>query len=154
MRQKLLVCAGAALALGTAGCGSSSSSSHAPGRPSAGTGTILIYRATLAGVTGRPSGAPAGTGDAVVALHGSTVLCWRFAHLHGFVNATAAQIQLGSKGQPAHPISALSTGPRLHHRGCLTIGSATAKAIEHRPGDYYVAIDSTRYPGGAVRGRL
>ncbi len=32
--------------------------------------------------------------------------------------------------------------------------TALTKAIEHRPGDYYVNIVSAQYPTGAVRGQL
>jgi CHRD domain len=156
MREKLLAGTVAALALGVAGCGGSGSTSAtaASRKAPAQAGPILIYRASLAGSTGTPAGAPAGAGEAVVALHGSTVLCWRFAHLHGFTNATGARIQLGSDGHSAHLLTPLSTGPRLHHRGCLTVTPGSAKAIERRPSAYYVAIDSTGYPAGAVRGRL
>jgi hypothetical protein len=152
MREKLLVTTLAALALSVGGCGGSGSSTHAAA--SAKARPIATYRAALTGSTGTPAGAPAGAGTAIVALHSRAVLCWRFAHLHGFVKATTARIQLGSKGPSAHVIASLSTGSRLHHRGCVTVSPATAKAIQTRPSAYYVAIDSTAFPAGAVRGRL
>ncbi len=155
MREKLLVGTVAALALGVAGCGGSGSSSAAASGKTAGkAGPIVIYRAALSGTTGMPKGAPAGGGNAIVALHGGTVLCWRFAHLHGFVNAAAAHIQLGSHRTSAHPIASLSTGSHLHHRGCITVSTGTAKAIQKRPSAYYIVIDSASFPAGAVRGRL
>jgi hypothetical protein len=49
---------------------------------------------------------------------------------------------------------ALSTGQRLHHRGCVTIGATVIKAIEQHPHRYYVSIESLRYPKGAVRAQL
>jgi CHRD domain len=155
MREKFLVGTVVALALGVAGCGggSGSSSSVASSKTAAKAGPIVIYRTALSGTTGTPTGAPGGAGNAIVALHGRTVLCWRFAHLHGFVHATAAHIQLGSKAS-AHVIASLSTGSRLRHKGCLTVSPATAKAIQKRPSAYYLAIDSTSFPAGAVRGRL
>lgn len=158
MGEKVLAGTVAAVALGLAGCGGSGSSSSAgpsgSGKARARTAPIHIYRATLTGATGTPAGARAGAGAAVIAVHGPTVLCWRFAHLHGFVNATSGRIQLGTAGRPSHVVASLSTGPRLHHRGCLKVSAATVQAIERRPAAYYVAIDSTGYPAGAVRGRL
>lgn len=154
MREKLLVSALATLALNVGGCGGSASSTHAAPPASAKARPIATYRAALTGSTGTPAGAPAGAGAAVVALHSGARLCWRFAHLHGFVNATTARIQLGGKGSSAHVIASLSTGSRLHHRGCVTVSPATAKAIQKHPSAYYVAIDSTSFPAGAVRGRL
>ncbi len=155
MREKLLVGSVVALGLGVAGCGggSGSSSSAASGKSAAKAGPIVIFRTALSGTTGTPTGAPGGAGSAIVALHGRTGLCWRFAHLRGFVHATSARIQLGSKAS-APVIASLSTGSRLHHRGCSTVSPATANAIHKRPSAYYVAINSTGYPTGAVRGRL
>jgi hypothetical protein len=152
MRSKLLVPSLAALVLGVGACGSSSKS---PGSPSAKrAGPVRIYRVALAGTAETLSGAPAGTGAAVIAIHGTSVVCWRFAHLRGFTNATFADIHLGAARRPGKVVVRLSTRPRLHHRGCVGVVTALVRAIEHSPGDYYVNIASTQYPGGAVRGQL
>ncbi len=153
MPSKLLITTLAGVVLGVAGCGGSGSSAGAAGK-SAKSRPLFVYRATLAGSTGTPPGARGGGGSAIVAVHSATVLCWRFAHLHGFTNATGARIQLGSKARSARVMTLLSRGTRLHHRGCSTVPAATTRAIERRPSAYYVAVDSGAYPAGAVRGRL
>lgn len=157
MRWKLVVASLAMLMLGVAGCGSSSSStSSSRSGPSAskGPGPVRIYRLVLAGATETPRGAPTGTGAAVITFHDSSMVCWRFAHLHGFIDATAAHIHIGLKGKSGNVVVPLSTGPRLHHQGCVPVSAALVKAIERHPRNYYVNIHSLRYPGGAVRAQL
>jgi hypothetical protein len=159
MRSKLLVPILTVLVLGVAACGSSSSSSASsskalpPGAKSA--GPLHIYRVRLTGGKAEtPPGAPKGTGAAVIAFHGSSLVCWRFAHLHGLINATFAHIHIGAKGKSGNIVVPLSTGPALHHQGCVPVSGAVVRAIERRPADYYVNIHSKQYPNGAVRAQL
>ncbi len=162
MRSKLLIPSLALLVLGVAACGSSSSNSASPSSSSPRTslsapkhaGSIRIYRLKLMGIAETPPGAPNGVGDAVIAFHGSSVVCWRFAHLHGFTAATFAHIHIGAKGKSGNIVAPLSTAPRLHHHGCVPVSPSLVKAIEHSPNDYYVNIHSAHYPGGAVRAQL
>ncbi len=140
-----------ATALGLAGCGGSSSG-HATasvpgGRP------LHIYRAALTGRAER-HGAPHGVGVGIVSIHSASVVCWRFAHLHGFVNATVAHIHTGGRGKSGPIIVALSTAPRLHHQGCTRAAASVVSAIERNPAGYYVNVHSASYPAGAVRGQL
>jgi ubiquinone/menaquinone biosynthesis C-methylase UbiE len=155
VRSRLAPAGVAAVALAVAACGSGT------GKPAATTGHGVlkvgtvppqIYRAKLSGAgTG---GAPAGVGAAIIALHGSSTVCWRFAHLHGFVDATGASLDTGVKGKPRKVVLALSAGPRLHHQGCAAAGSVIVNAIRRDPSGYYVNISSRQYPAGAVRARL
>jgi hypothetical protein len=69
-----------------------------------------------------------------IAIHGSSVVCWRFAHLHGFTNATFAHIHVGAKGKSGNIVVPLSPGPRLHQGGCVPVSATLVKAIEHNPG--------------------
>jgi hypothetical protein len=151
-----LAVAAASLCLSACG-GSTSSPAHSsrhltvPGsrsRPSA------IYRVRLSGRIEVPRGAPQGRGDAVIALHGSSLLCWRFAHLHGFSDATVAHVHAGPAGRAGPIVVVLSAGPRLHHQGCVTISPTVGQAIVSNPTAYYVNIHSGRYPAGAVRAQL
>jgi CHRD domain len=157
MNWKLLVAGLAMVVLGAPGCGSSSSSaSSATTGPSAAKSTrpARIYRLALAGKAETPPGAPNGRGVAVIAIHGSSTVCWRFAHLHGFTNATFAHLHIGAAGKSGNIVVPLSTGPALHHQGCVPVNPVLIKAIEHNPRGYYVNIHSTKYPGGAVRAQL
>jgi hypothetical protein len=110
--------------------------------------------ASLSGGAATPPGAPLGRGDAIVAFHGQSALCWRFAHLHGFTQAASAQIHAGRPGRTGVAVVSLSTGSKLHHHGCVSITPTLATAIVHGPNGYYVTIPSARYPAGAVRAQL
>lgn len=153
MLPKLFVPALAVAALGATACGSSNSTSKTTAATKS-AGPIRIYRLTLSGAAETPPGAPNGGGEAVIALHGRAVVCWRFAHLHGFTTATFAHIHKGAKGRSGSIVVPLSTGSRLRHKGCVHTSAALVKAIKHSPGSYYVNVHSARYPGGAVRAQL
>jgi hypothetical protein len=155
MRSKLFAAGLAVVALSVAACGSSGSSSIAarPGRAS-GARLTRVYRVQLSGTAETSPGAPHGSGAAVIAFHGDSIVCWRFAHLHGFTNATFAHIHIGMKGRSGNVVVPLSTGPRLHHQGCVSVSPLLSKAIRSKPSRYYVNIRSKQYPGGAVRAQL
>jgi hypothetical protein len=148
-----LVASGSALAAcGSSGSGSTTQASKAAG--AAIKGPVKIYRVKLSGAAERTGGAAAGTGEAVIALHGTSVVCWRFAHLHGFTGATSARIYRGSTHKDGKVVASLSTGPRLHHEGCRHAHPSVINAIERGPHDYYLNIHSVQYPRGAVRAQL
>jgi len=144
------------LALGIAGCGSSSKSSASSSKLSAAgtTAPLRVYRVKLTGNAETPRGAPNGSAAAVIAIHRGSVVCWRFSHLHGFSNATVAHIHTGAKGSSGNILVPLSTGPRLHHRGCVHASVAAINMIENDPFGHYVNVHSARYPAGAVRAQL
>jgi SAM-dependent methyltransferase len=155
-RSRLALAGLAAVAVGVAACGSGAGNTPGTSTRSVlkvGTGSPpQIYRAQLSGAAA--GGAPGGVGTAIIALHGSSVVCWRFAHLHGFVGATGASIDVGAKGKSRRVIVALSNGPRLHHQGCARVSPQVVSAIRRDPSGYNVNIPSRRYPTGAVRARL
>ncbi|MDQ2895363.1 MAG: CHRD domain-containing protein, partial [Actinomycetota bacterium] len=137
-------------------CGHAGPSS--PPRPSAHAAAGPPSRklvATLTGHTAHFGGAPHGAGVAVIALHDTAQeICWRFAHLHGFTNATHAEIHRGD-GRGTNPVAvALSNGSRLHHKGCTPARPALIALIARQPDRFYVTIDTARFPAGAVRGPL
>ena len=114
-----------------------------------------IYRVSLSGAAELSPGPAHGTGAAIIPFHADSTVCWRFAHLHGFTDATNAGIQsVGAHGQSGISVGALSTGPRLHHRGCARVSPALSKKIWTEPGHYNVNIESKQYPQGAVRAQL
>ena len=119
-----------------------------------GGGPIRIYRLVLAGKAETPRGAPNGTGAAVIAFHGDSTVCWRFAHLHGFTKPTFAHLHIGAQGKSGKIVVPLSTAPALHHHGCTSVSASLVKAIKRDPSGYYVNIHSAKYPAGAVRAQL
>lgn len=159
MRFKLVALAAATSMLGLAGCGGggSTSAGSARGSRAAGAnipGPVRIYRVALTGSAEPHRGALSGTGDAIIAFHSDNKVCWRFAHLHGFSAATSARIYKAPPGQAGKVAVSLSTGPRLHHEGCVHVSPAVINAIEGKPQEYYVNIHSAQYPSGAVRAQL
>jgi CHRD domain-containing protein len=115
---------------------------------------VRLYRVELTGKADIPKGAANATGWAVIAIHRDSTVCWRFAHLHGFFDATLAQLHVGLSGAAGRVAQRLSTGPRLRHRGCVRTSPATVRAIELDPSNYYVDVQSKLYPAGAIRGQL
>ena len=101
-----------------------------------------------------PSVAKHGVGAAVIAFHGASMVCWRFAHLHGFTDATSARVDVGTVRRAGQTVIVLSPGPRLRHQGCVMVNPALSRKIVARPGGYYVLIESKQYPQGAVRAQL
>lgn len=159
MRLRSLSPGLAILVLVIAGCGSSNASHPASVRSSGGTAgatraPLRIFRVKLTGGSQTPPGAPNGVGAAVIAIHRGSVVCWRFAHLHGFSDATQAQINTGASGRSGAVLVPLSTGPRLRHRGCVRATAAAVHAIDRDPAGHYLTIASAQYPAGAVRAEL
>ncbi|HET9074531.1 MAG TPA: CHRD domain-containing protein [Solirubrobacteraceae bacterium] len=100
-------------------------------------------------------GAPrAAVGDAIIALHRGDVVCFRFAHLHGFYQATHAILGAGAPGRAGVTRLVLTPGPRLHHQGCVLASATVAQAMTAHPADLFVTISSVNSPSGAVRGQL
>lgn len=156
MRSDLFAGAVVLAGMAAAGCGggTSSTGAHHAAVPGSGTRPTQIYHVQMSGADGMPPGAKAGAGAAVVAFHGPSKLCWRFAHLHGFTSATSARVDVGAAGRDGQAVIVLSPGPRLHHQGCVQVSPALSKQIVSQPGGYYLSIQSKQYPQGAVRARL
>jgi CHRD domain-containing protein len=154
MSSKLITPVVLAAALGLAACGGSSSSSNSHASAPKNGVRGHIYRVSLTGKAETPPGAPNGAGSAVIALHSSLTVCWRFSHLHGFTDATFAHIHRGGAGTGGPIVIPLSTTGKLHHKGCVPTTAAMIKAIEHDPAGYYVNIHSKQYPAGAVGAQL
>ncbi len=155
MRSKLLIAAATALAAVPAGCGGGTgAATHRAAVPGAGSHPTQIYRVQLAGSAQTPPGATHGVGAAIIAFHGDSRICWRFAHLHGFTGATSAHIQTEAAHRPGRVVLVLSRGPRLHHQGCVAISPALSRMIQARPSTYNVDIPSSQYPQGAVGAQL
>jgi hypothetical protein len=139
----------ATVALGLIACGGSTPRSSAvSSRPT------TLYTVSMSGTAETSNGAPQGRGVAIIAFRGATKVCFRFAHLHGFVGATVAHVHFGTIGHSGPVVVALSSGPKLQHRGCRTISPVLSRAIWRRPSAYYVNVHSRRYPVGAVRAQL
>ena len=138
-----------AIALAITGCGSASAVSNvATSRPTE------LYSVSLSGRAEPHGGARHGRGFAIIAFHGRKVVCWRFAHLHGFTIATHAGIYAAGAAGTGPVVIALTGPPRLHHRGCVATSAATSAMVVGEPRRFYVGVFAARFPRGAVRGQL
>jgi len=156
-RRILLALAAATLTLVVAACGGGGGGGGGSGAPhrSAVGKPLHVFHVQLSGrqvVT--PKGAPGGTGAAVIALHHHAVVCFRFAHLHGFTEPTTAALHQAPTGKRGPVVLELSRGTVLRHHGCVRAHRALGAALERSGSGYYVEIDSHQYPQGAVRGAL
>ncbi len=142
------------VAVAACGGGGGGGASTAAKRPGGGSRPTRLYTIALSGRAEVPKGAPAGRGFAIIAFHGSATVCWRFAHLHGFTNATIAHINTGLAGRTGPAVLSISHGSRLHHQGCVAVSPTLTHSIWSNPTGYYVSIQSAGYPAGAVRGQL
>ena len=147
MTYRHVVASALAVTLSLIGCGGSSSTSPPPSAVSSRPTTL--YTVSMTGTAETPKGAPHGRGIAIIAFHGASTVCFRFSHLHGFLDATVAHIHSGPIGHAGPVLVALSSGSKLHHRGCLAISPTVSRASA-----YYVNVHSQQYPRGAVRAQL
>lgn len=154
-RRILLALAAAALTPAVAACGSGSGGGSGAPHHSAIGKPLRVFHVQLSGRQAvQPKGAPAGTGAAVIALHHRAVVCFRFAHLHGFTEPTAAALHQAPAGKRGPIVLVLSRGSVLRHHGCVRAHRALGAALERGGAGYYLEIDSRQYPKGAVRGTL
>ena len=115
--------------------------------------------ATLLGANERPTPATSSdlTGDATVTINLRTnVLCWKLdydteqtvvaAHIHHGAAGVAAPVIFGFFNPPP--------SPTVVNKGCRAGDPALLADIVAHPGNYYVNVHTTTFPGGAGRGQL
>ena len=131
-----------------------------PGRsasavPTAHGAPILILRTRLSGrAVPDPGAPPDASGDAIIALHRGDEVCFRFAHLHGFHQATRAILGMGAARRSGVTRVVLTPGPQLHHQGCVSVPAGVAATMTTHATGLFVTIFSVHSPSGAVRGQL
>lgn len=153
MSAKVLgICGLLAASVAIAGCGGSSAPANSRAHVNAQKPSVE-YVVRMSGTSESPP--THGVGDAVIALHDKAhEICYRFAHMRGFTDASNAQILRGATRETGTIVVSLATGPRLHHRGCLPMGATVMTAIAADPSAYYVEVRSVQYPRGLVRAQL
>ncbi|MHB1569938.1 MAG: CHRD domain-containing protein [Solirubrobacteraceae bacterium] len=157
VRSRLLA-AGAITAMSVAvtACGGSGSSSGKSANASANANKPTVeWVVHVTGNAETPPGPSSAVGYAIIALHDPLhEVCWRFAHLHGFHNATSADISKGGPHTTGALVMTLTPGPALHHQGCVTASKTLLTALAADPTGFYVNIHSVANPKGAVRAQL
>ncbi|MGA2319430.1 MAG: CHRD domain-containing protein [Solirubrobacteraceae bacterium] len=154
------VCLAAVLAA-LAGCGSTkkgaaTSSPQPPGLTETGAPApvkSVTYKVILAGTNGGPPGVPDGYARAVLRIEvARRELCWSFSRLQNVTAPTTARVYRNPSGTSVEPGVRLSATYRPS--GCAREPAAFLGLLALHPLNFYLRIDSVRYPNGAVRGVL
>jgi hypothetical protein len=144
-KTSVLIIGAAALALATAGSVLAA----------AGGGTPRV--ATLTGAAEFPDADPDGSGTAVIRVnYGQKRVCWQLSVANIVLPAAAAHMHLGAPEVNGGIVVTLSA-PDANGKaaGCTALADKTLlKNLIQKPGDYYVNVHNSAYPGGAVRGQL
>lgn len=104
---------------------------------------------------------------ALISLRGgSHEACWEFGrlprisepssafgHLHAAVVPSSASIRAGTSRRAVGPVL-VPLGVHYSARGCTPVTASIVNAIASAPADYYVAAQSSHYPGGVLRAQL
>ncbi|NNE72905.1 MAG: CHRD domain-containing protein [Acidimicrobiales bacterium] len=100
-------------------------------------------------------GDPNGRGNAYVFSTGEGIVCY-VLEVDKIEPATAAHIHAAPTGANGPVVVALSPPTTGTSAGCVDTGDAelAADITLNSPGDYYVNVHNTTYPGGAVRAQL
>jgi CHRD domain-containing protein len=104
------------------------------------------------------AGDPDGVGAALVVIHGRNV-CFRII-ARRIGDATAAHIHRGTAAQNGPIVvpffdDPVGNGNFTRRQGCVKASSrALTKEIARNPGNFYVNVHTTDFPGGAIRGQL
>jgi hypothetical protein len=93
------------------------------------------------------------TGTAKVTINlGQNELCWDLDYTTT-QKVVAAHIHHAKAGATAIPIIGFFSGTVVNS-GCRSGSPALLRDITEHPGDYYVNVHTTTFPGGAGRGQL
>ena len=94
---------------------------------------LRLYRVKLTGKADS-GGCCHGTGYAIIALHRGSIVCWRFAHLHGFFNATEPRFtseRTAGQGTCSSSVDRAETSPsRLCSSACPDHRSNRALSVQ------------------------
>jgi hypothetical protein len=120
-----------------------------------GTGTPVRLYTRMTGAAERPTpnNSP-GIGDAVVYVYSNNVVC---------TVLRVARLTTPVVGAHIHIAPSTAAGPIVVHLvqptsgfsyGCSTVSADLANQLRTNPGNYYVNVHTTMFPGGEVRGQL
>ena len=121
--------------------------------------SVFVVPLTGAAVTDivHPSGGtgdPAGFGVVTLAIDPTTKqVCYTFRLSTGS-EPMMAHIHLGPALRIGPPVVTLFTGTGSELEGCAPSTHSQLAAINSAPSNFYVSVDTTQYPDGAVRGQL
>jgi hypothetical protein len=83
-------------------------------------------------------------------------VCWTIRSLHSQEPVTAGGVYQASRGLEGPRVILLVSSPGASWRrdACALVYSSLMLEIAHDPAGFYVQLETTRHPAGAVRGQL
>jgi hypothetical protein len=112
------------------------------------------FRATLSGSNVPGGGDRDGWGRLRFEINNSTHRLCADLEVRSIAEVTSAQIYRGREGAQGEPVARLERPRDDDSYDCKQIGEALAQEIESNPSAFYVAVATTEYPNGAIRGQL
>ncbi|HEV7233543.1 MAG TPA: CHRD domain-containing protein [Sphingorhabdus sp.] len=111
--------------------------------------------ATLDGASEVPGpGDTDGAGTAMIRINpGQGQLCYTI-NVMGIAPATMAHIHEAPVGAAGPVVAGLAAPTSGSSQACVAVSRELAMEIIRNPGDYYVNVHNSVFPGGAVRGQL
>ena len=109
---------------------------------------------TLSGIGETQPGDPDGSGVLKFKVDASqNQFCYELtvANVDG---PTAALIHSGTANQDGSSLITLQTPAGGSAKGCVTLDSVLIGDLRKNPSSYYLSIQSTEFPAGAIRGQL
>jgi hypothetical protein len=99
-------------------------------------------------------GDPRGSGSVTLRINpAAKQLCYDFT-VSGLSTPLMAHIHQGQALQIGPPVVTLFTGPGAQLDDCVMWTHSQLAEIVANPEDFYVSIETTEYPDGALRGQL
>jgi hypothetical protein len=112
------------------------------------------FRATLSGDNVPGGGDRDGWGRLRFEINQSTHRLCADLEVRSIAEVTSAQIYRGREGQVGDPVARLERPRDDDSYDCKQIGVELAQEIMANPASFYVAVNTTEYPNGAIRGQI
>ena len=112
------------------------------------------FRATLSGNNVPGGGDRDGWGRLRFEINNTTHRLCADLEVRSIAEVTSAQIYRGRAGEAGEPVARLERPRDDDSYDCKQIGEALAQEIESNPSAFFVAVATTEYPNGAIRGQL
>ena len=112
------------------------------------------FRATLSGSNVPGGGDRDGWGRLRFEINNSTHRLCADLEVRSVAEVTSAQIYRGREGQQGEPVARLERPRDDDSYDCKQIGVELAQEIMANPASFYVAVNTTEYPNGAIRGQV
>ena len=120
------------------------------------TGAALAaeFRATLSGDKVLSAGDADGWGRVIIKIDDNLDRLCSDLEVRSVAKVTSAQLYRGVAGAAGEPVVRLDTPDDEDSDDCDAIGDALADEIQANPTGFYVEVQTSDHPNGAIRGQL